>query len=139
MNNQKATRILVAFLGTLLLAPNLEAQDESKSLCVAPLPLDALTAGTPNLECLPEKLSFQIDTRERLPWPHTKSVRIENLNAASPHKVQVYCDRKRQQSFKFRFSDYKSKEPCLFLNDLYKTVQLWESKGSPWCKCSSAP
>jgi hypothetical protein len=46
----------------------------------------------------------------------------------------VLCDGKPQQSFRFRFSTFKSNRLCLFINDLYQTVQLWKLKESPWCK-----
>jgi hypothetical protein len=49
--------------------------------------------------------------------------------------VVVLCNHKPLQSFAFLFSEFKTKELCLFLNDLYRTVQLWESKSAPWCKC----
>lgn len=137
MTNRRGTRMLTTLLAVLCALPNLDAQDQPRSLCVAPLPMDAPQAAeTPGLWCSPEKLSLQIDKLDRIPWPRAKCVRIEGLDASVQHKVTVLCDRKPQQSFRFRFSEYKSKEPCLFLNDLYKTVQLWEPKGAPWCKCN---
>jgi hypothetical protein len=60
---------------------------------------------------------------------------VTDLNATKQHMVTVYRGGKAQQSFSFEFSSYKSKKLCLFLNDLYWTVQLWESKRAPWCKC----
>jgi len=77
----------------------------------------------------------KIDALQTIAWPTKKSVKIEALDVTAPHRVVVFCSGKPQQSFKFRFSDFNSRELCLFINDLYKTVQLWESKGTPWCKC----
>jgi hypothetical protein len=41
------------------------------------------------------------------------------------------------ESFTFRFSDRPHTRLSLFLNDLYKTAQLWDSvqNPSPWCRC----
>jgi len=62
-------------------------------------------------------------------------VKIDALDAAAAHRVVISCNGKPQQSFRFRFSDFKTRELCLFINDFCKTAQLWESKGTPWCKC----
>jgi hypothetical protein len=37
------------------------------------------------------------------------------LSAAARHRVVIYRAGKAQQSFTFRFSDFKSSMPCLFL------------------------
>ena len=50
----------------------------------------------------------------------------------------VLCNGKPQQSFRFRFSEFKTKELCLFINDLYQTAQLWEARKSP-CANASDP
>jgi hypothetical protein len=55
-------------------------------------------------------------------------MKIEGLNGTARHRVIVYRARKAQQSFAFRLSEFKSPTPCLFLNDLYWTVQFWEAK-----------
>jgi len=89
----------------------------------------------PGLSCDSASLSVKIDALQTIAWPIKKSVKIESLDVTAPHRVVVFCSGKPQQSFKFRFSDFNSRELCLFINDLYKTVQLWESKGTPWCKC----
>jgi hypothetical protein len=47
----------------------------------------------------------------------------------------VLCDGKPKQSFIFSFSAYKGHKLCLFFNDLYWTVQLWDDEKTPWCKC----
>jgi hypothetical protein len=60
---------------------------------------------------------------------------VDGLDISARHRVVVYCDKKPQQSFSFRFSEFKAKRLCLFLNDLYETVQLWEPSQAPWCKC----
>jgi hypothetical protein len=63
---------------------------------------------------------------------------LDSLALPTRHRVTVMCDKQPQQSFAFRFSAFGT-EPdlCLFLNDFYLTVQLWERKRAPWCKCEA--
>src|SRR5215467_11887936 len=111
-------------------------QSQIGSICVAPLSKDwHEEAGTPELSCSPSKLSVKIDSQKTVAWPTGKSGLIGGLDLAATHRVVVFCGEKPQQSFSFRFSDFKTKQLCLFLNDLYKTVQLWEPNQAPWCKC----
>ena len=117
----------------------------SGSLCIAPILDVADDRSAPGLFCESAKLSLRIDTQQPVLWPmiserdgtyrRGKILKIDGLDAASRHRVVVFCDGKAQQSFTFRFSDYKANRLCLFINDLYKTVQLWEEKRCPWCKC----
>jgi hypothetical protein len=78
---------------------------------------------------------MKIDSQQPMAWPIKENVKIEALDVTVTHRVVVFCDGKPQQSFKFRFSEFKTSELCLFINDMYKTAQLWDSKGAPWCKC----
>jgi hypothetical protein len=111
-------------------------QSENGSVCVAPISKYwPETAGTPDLSCSPRKLSVRIDTQKAFAWPTSKGVVINGLDLNARHRVVVYCDEKPQQGFSLRFSDFKDRQLCLFLNDLYKTVQLWEPSQAPWCKC----
>jgi hypothetical protein len=122
--------MVLLFLGSAL--EQLSSQDKARSLCVAPLPLaTALTAATPDLGCSISKLWVHFDGGERIPSPYDRCRRVESLAVDVPRKVVVSCDRKPQQSFKFRFATYRLKQPCLFLNDFYNTVQLWDSKKAP--------
>jgi len=88
----------------------------------------------PGLYCDSSKVSLKIDA-QLVPAPIKQSVKIAGLDPAARHRVIVLCGGKPQQSFTFRFSEFKSHDLCLFLNDLYKTAQLWERKQCPWCKC----
>jgi|SRR5215472_4398310 len=107
------------------------------SLCVAPIPEEPpSTAGTPELFCHSGKLSLRIDGLPTTPWPRSDSFKFSSLELDRTHRVVVLCDGKAQQSFRFRFSEYKSNELCLFINDLYQTAQLWEAKRSQWCRCN---
>jgi hypothetical protein len=121
------------------------AETESGSVCIAPVLEQPIPRSAPGLFCESAKLSVRIDTQPAVSFPLIserhgayrigKSVKIDGLDTAARHHVVVYCDAKPQQSFAFRFSDFKSSQLCLFLNDLYKTVQLWEAQRCPWCKC----
>ena len=107
---------------------------ESGSVCIAPVPEKPELRSAPGLFCNSENLSLKIDAKA-MPWPIGESVRIDALDTAVRHRVVVSCDGKPQQTVVFRFSEFKAAELCLFLNDLYKTVQLQEVKRSPWCRC----
>lgn len=116
------------------------ANPETGSLCIAPRP--ELPKGSPGkvvirglLFCMTGNYSLKIDSEALRPWPLDKSARIDGLDLKIKHRVIVYCGGKAQQSFSFSFSQFKTTELCLFINDLYGTVQLWDKKDSPWCKC----
>jgi len=122
---------LIVFLADLAFS----AEPRPKTICVAPADEKPIPASAPGLFCDSEKLSLRIDTQQTMPWPIKGSVKIAVLDATARHRVTVFCDGKPQQSFTFRFSEFKTDELCLFLNGLYKTVQLWEAKACPWCRC----
>ena len=128
--------VSATLLVSILSACAIDAQSEIRSLCVAPNAGETpqRCGGAPGL-CNGGTLSLRIDKQPVQPWPKTKCAKIEGLDAATRHRVVVYRAGKAQQSFTFRFSEFKSPTPCLFLNDLYWTAQLWEAKQAPWCKC----
>jgi hypothetical protein len=84
--------------------------------------------------CEADKYALRIDQQKAIPWPLKESIKIAGLETAARHRLVVLCGRKPRQSFIFRFSKGYPKQ-CLFLNDLYWTVQLWQDKRTPWCKC----
>jgi len=129
---RRLTRIVLVTAGLAGLA--LSAEREGGSICVAPAPEKPDPRSAPGLFCNPEKLSLRID-ETTMEWPTKESAKIGTLNITARHRLVVLCDGKPQQSFGFRFSEFKSTELCVFLNDLYKTVQLWEVKRCPWCNC----
>jgi hypothetical protein len=92
-------------------------------------------AGDPALVCKSLKYSFKIDRQQAVAWPATKSQSVKDVPLAGRHRIVVLCESKPLQSFTFQFSEFKDNNLCLFLNDLYWTVQLWPNKGCPWCKC----
>ena len=129
--------VLLALIGFTILAGPMYGQSETRSLCVAPNSGETpqRCGAAPGL-CASGEISLRIDRLSAEPWPKSKSAKIDGLSADERHRVVIYRAGKAQQSFAFRFSDFKSATPCLFLNDLYWTAQLWESKRAPWCKCA---
>jgi hypothetical protein len=111
-----------------------DSESGSGSLCIAPARFDPKNASAPGLYCDAEKFSLKIDAQATA-WPLKVSVKLTGLDLSTRHRAIVYCDHKSQQSFSFRFSEYRTKQLCLFLNDLYRTAQLWDAKKAPWCKC----
>jgi hypothetical protein len=63
-------------------------------------------------------LSLKIDDGEPKAWPRAASVKTDGLEPRASHKVVVM-----------------GSDLCLFLNDLYGTVQLQERNRSPLCRC----
>lgn len=122
-------------LAALLLCAAYSVASESGTVCVAPVPEKPSTYSAPGYFCESKKLSLKIDEQQALPWPIKESIAIGSLDLAAPHRIAIFCEGKPQQSFKFRFSDFETKKLRLFINDLYKTAQLWEDKDCPWCKC----
>jgi hypothetical protein len=130
----KSSTLLALLL--LALFQSFATEAEKGSICVAPIPAETpTTTGVPDLICQSNDFSFKIDGGRAVAWPHKQSLEISGLDATQRHKVIVLCHGKPQQSFGFRFSEFETRRLCLFINDLYQTVQLWDSKHAPWCKC----
>jgi hypothetical protein len=127
--------ISIPVVMVVLLRPDLAGRAGQGSICIAPLDVDPSKAGTPNLFCDSGNFSLRVDGRQPIRWPRAESLVIDSFDLGGRHRVVVWCDGKPQQSFTFRFSQFKSKQPCLFVNDLSRTVQLWEPRGAAWCKC----
>ncbi|HMC29970.1 MAG TPA: hypothetical protein VKL99_03990, partial [Candidatus Angelobacter sp.] len=124
MREQNLSWIIGIFLTALLLFPTFSWPQESGSICVAPLPkpIDGRhAAGGSSARCSSENYSFKIDARPPHSWPEKESTKIDNASFTARHRIVVFCGAKPMQSFTFVFSDYKSRELCLFLNDLYWT------------------
>ena len=93
------------FLIVALIGPNGFA--ESGSLCIAPVFVDAKPLIVPGLDCEADKISLKIDTQV-MAWPIKESVKLSDLDLTTRHRVMVFCDHKPQQSFAFRFSQFKT-------------------------------
>ena len=129
----------LAVLFVAILCPASLAQSENGSICMAPVSYDwPPTRSGIILPCNPDKLSLKIDAQKAISWPTKESAKIDDLDLAARHRVVISCGGKPQQSFSFRFSEYKASDLCLFINDLYMTAQLWDPKQNPapWCKCN---
>ena len=138
MRMRRVRQTTIVILIATLLCPATFAQAEYGSLCVAPISEEMPPTASGTLPiCGSNKFSLKIDSEKAFAWPTKESVKIDVLDLSARHRVVVYCQGRPHQSFTFRFSEFKTKELCLFLNDLYKTAQLWDSKQSPapWCKC----
>jgi len=125
---------LVVVFATYLTSQFLFGQSNGAQLCIAPNSGSTPQRCAPGL-CDSGQLSLKIDSRPKIRWPEKDSLALTDLDTSTSHRVVVYRAGKAQQAFRFRFSDFKSKRLCLFLNDLYWTAQLWESKDTSWCKC----
>ncbi|MGH9409562.1 MAG: hypothetical protein ACRD1V_08925 [Vicinamibacterales bacterium] len=129
-------RILVAIpaaVGMAALSTAAVPGTAQASLCVAPAPPPPRERSAPETVCWKDEFFLKIDDREKVQWSTTESVRISGLDSEAKHRVAIYCGTRPQQSFTFRFSEFKSPTPCLFLNDLYVAAQLWDH--APWCTC----
>ncbi len=145
--DNSATRFL-AFLGLMFLvvfAQEIHAQAQSRSgtstgsICVAALTRP--TGGAKSLanaagDNLISTYSVQVDKTPSVIASHDKPIRISALSPARRHLVKIIGDGKIVQSFYFRFSDFKSRELCLWFNALYETWSLWETKeAGAKCRC----
>lgn len=131
-------RSITALLALLLLQAGFAFAGGTGSICVDPLPKPVEGrhgVGRGSVWCDAEKYSFKMDAQPVRPWPEKESFKIENVDLAARHRVTVFCGGKAMESATFRFSEFKTRKLCLFLNDLYWTIQIWETKGVPWCRC----
>jgi hypothetical protein len=130
------TPAILALASVLAVSTPLTSQVTTRSICIAPMWRDMPPTGSPEVQvCDDDRYAIRIDDREPIDWTTGGSVRVNGLDSSARHRVRITCAGKPNQAFSFRFSDFRSQnEPCLFLNDFYKTVQLWDSK-PPWCKC----
>jgi hypothetical protein len=131
---RRAVPITLLLLAICLFCSDVYGQSETGSICVAPNSAETPQRCAPGL-CAGGALSLRFDYQPVQPWPESESIKVTGLSATERHRVVIYRARKAQQSFTFRLADFKSSSPCLFLNDLYWTAQLWEKKDAPWCKC----
>jgi len=112
------------------------AQEAQGLVCVAPRAKEPPTMSSPDIPpCPSDNLLIKVDDKDPFEWSRTESIALSPLDATQRHRVTILCDKKPQQSFTFRFSEFENPNLCLLLNDMYQTVQLWERKRAPWCKC----
>ncbi len=120
-------------------APQTTSTSAKGSVCVAPLPSWPPETSAPDVpQCGSGNFSIKIDDRAPVDWPQKESAKLDPLDMSPRHRVIILCDKRPNQSFTFRFSAYDEPNLCLFINDFYSTLQLWERKRAPWCKCDAA-
>ncbi len=128
-------KIFAALLIVMAFTPVLSAQPRFGAICVAPNSPTPPTRFSPGDYFNPATLMLQIDKRPPIHWPHKDCVKIDRLDPTARHRIMLISDGKPLQSFRFRFSDYKSSTLCLTF-DGYGGPRLQEqSRHTPWCKC----
>lgn len=142
-SSQGLRSIIIALAVVFLLGSTSSEKPKTGSVCVAPVPADASPfSGQLLTPCPGKDMSLRIDHNKPRPWPleNHGSVEIDGFDLAAAHTVVILCGGKPQQGFRFRFSEFKGTHLCLFINDLYRTAQLWDPKESPapWCKCKNS-
>ena len=104
----------IAVLIGLSFASPTSAEPKTGMLCVIPDP-----PGCCQLITIPfdlKTLMFKIDNGKKTPWPQKMGLKIDDLSLTEKHLVVVYWSGKAQQSFRFRFTDYKETELCLLFD-----------------------
>jgi hypothetical protein len=130
---------IVVLSVAILLSPTRPAESGAAgSVCISPVHEKPTNTSAPGFFCDSTKLTVKIDEQRPMAWPIRENVKIEALDVTATHRVVVFCNGKPQQSFKFHFSEFKTRELCLFINDMYKTAQLWDEERAPWCKCKKS-
>lgn len=124
--------LAVAFL--TLVSP-LSAQGRPGSICVAPIPLpaDQPSALYGPIMFNRATLSVRIDHETPILWPNKDGVKIPDLDTKQSHLVTVLSDGKPIQSFRFRFSNFKTSNLCLSFDGF--PPDLRDAKQAPWCRC----
>jgi len=124
------------------LAVNTSAPAEERaSVCVAAVP--SATTGAKSLSnatasTKPYEFTVKVDAEAPVTPSHSVSVLVANLPASSSHRVNISQGGSPTASFRFRFTDYKSNDLCLWFNPLYESWSLWPmsaSKGK--CACAT--
>lgn len=111
------------------------------TVCVAPATLlpegvGVRSLATPTGEPRARVFKVQIDGRPAVRVSDKAGVKIGGLALGRRHLVRIYGDGKPLESFRFKFSDYSSRELCLWFKSLYETWSLWEAKdGGAKCRC----
>ena len=110
------------------------AEPERGTVCVLPNASEPPTRVSPGGMYNPATLTIGIDKRLPSPWPHKQTVKIDDLSLDERHLIVLRSDKKRIQSFWFRFSDSRYRKLCVSF-DGYQGVQFGDSHTTFWCKC----
>ena len=86
-----------------------------------------------------DKFAVRIDDGEWIPVPAEQPKRIPGLSIEGKHLVRIRDGGKQIQSFRFEFSEFKSRELCLWYKHWYGTWSLWDAAdGGQKCRCPAA-
>jgi len=110
------------------------AQPPVGTLCVIPNSTERPARISPGGDYDPATLTFRIDKRQPIPWPHKRMVRIEDLSVADRHLIVLTSNGKRTPSFWFRFPSQEETKLCVYF-DGYQGVDLQSGQSARWCKC----
>lgn len=110
-----------------------DSNDERGSICVLPNSPDPPTRISPGGEYNPKTLTLRIDTRPPISWPHKQPALINGLDLQTNHLVVLTSDRKRIQSFRYKFSEDDDAKVCIYF-DGYQGVQLGNKRNADWCR-----
>lgn len=124
---------VIAMALAFFLCATVSAETGTGSICVVPVRRSEKNL-LGQVDCDPVKLSLRIDTRQVVPWPQKESLKVEDLDQIQRHLVAVLCAGKPLQSFKFGFSEFKTRELCLYF-DSYQGVQLQGRNHARRCNC----
>ncbi len=122
----------VGLIMLLLWGVAVHAQSKAAgSICIAPP--DRPTSGEKTLANPAggnpiSTYSIQVDKMSPVVASNDRPVRISSIATGRKHLVKIIGDGKVVQSFWFNFSQFKTKDLCLFFNSLYETWSLWDGK-----------
>ena len=102
------------------------------SVCVAPVakPNDGVKSlSNPSGGNKIQQYTVQIDGLKRIEVAADHGVSIDGIETAGRHSVKIMGDGKAVTAFHFQFSQYSSRDLCLWMKPLYETWSLTEAKG----------
>jgi len=131
-----AMRPLLAMVLVMTMGPLVSAQSEFGSVCVAPNPRPKVEIEVwPKDVYNPATLAVRIDKRRAVSFPRKDCIKIPSLDLNSPHVISLMSDGKIFDSFRFRFSDYKSTQLCLLFDGVGAPELKEDTRYTPWCTC----
>jgi hypothetical protein len=136
-------RTSLAVLATVLVSSHAVAQDDIGYVCLAaaPTPTSGETSLANPAGGLPdETYSVRIDDLPPIALSRDSGKWSPGLLLGDRHTISIAADGARIASFHFYFEAIGSAEPCLFLQPLYRTWQLWRlDRTGSWCSCGVKP
>ena len=82
---------------------------------------------------------MRIDDGEWVAVPSGQPKRIPDLAIEGKHFVRIRDSGKQIQSFRFDFSEFESRDLCLWYKHWYATWSLWDAAaGGQKCRCPAA-